>query len=105
MNRRSGRRRSLHRPQEHVLLAAERELDHAAALQRLAGDERFLVAERGVIDPQAAAADLAALDTFAAANGFSLTTVPEPAGALVIAMAACGVLQRRSRTRKASTSA
>jgi len=51
------------------------------------------------------AADLAALDTFAAANGFSLTTVPEPAGALVIAMAACGVLQRRSRTRKASTSA
>ena len=60
MNRRSGRRRSLHRPQEHVLLAAERELDHAAALQRLAGDERLLVAERGVIDPQAAAADLAA---------------------------------------------
>jgi hypothetical protein len=51
------------------------------------------------------AADLAALDAFAAANGFSLTSVPEPAGAMVIAMAACGVLQRRSRTRKASTSA
>ena len=40
----------LHRPQQHVLLAAERRLDHAARLQGLAGDERLLVAERGIVD-------------------------------------------------------
>ena len=42
-----------------MLLAAERQLDDAR-LQRLAGDERLFVAERSVVDPQAAAADLTA---------------------------------------------
>ena len=40
-----------HRPQQHVLLAAERQLDDSAGFQRLAGDERLLVAERRVVDP------------------------------------------------------
>src|SRR5271157_1460341 len=51
---------SLHRPQQHVLLAAERKLHHAPRLQGLAGDQRLFVAERRVVDPKPAPADLAA---------------------------------------------
>jgi hypothetical protein len=43
------------------------------------------------------AADLQALDSFAAANGISLSNVPEPASALVMAMGAVGLLGRRRR--------
>jgi hypothetical protein len=45
----------------------------------------------------ASAGDVAALDAFAAANGLSLPTssVPEPASAVMIVMAATGILCRR----------
>ena len=42
-------------------------------------------------------ADLAALDSFAAANGISLANVPEPASAAFVAMAGLGILCRRRR--------
>jgi autotransporter-associated beta strand protein len=41
--------------------------------------------------------DLAALDSFAAANGISLTSVPEPASAGMMVMAGLGILRRRRR--------
>jgi hypothetical protein len=41
------------------------------------------------------AADLAALDNFAAANGISLTNVPEPASAGMLIVAGLGILRRR----------
>jgi hypothetical protein len=40
-------------------------------------------------------ADLAALDSFAAANGISLETVPEPMSAGMLVMAGLGMLYRR----------
>jgi fibronectin-binding autotransporter adhesin len=43
------------------------------------------------------AADLSALDAFAAANGISLTSVPEPASMGLLAMGAIGLLHRRRR--------
>jgi arabinogalactan endo-1,4-beta-galactosidase len=43
------------------------------------------------------AADLAALDSFATANGISLTSVPEPASAGMLVMAGLGMLRRRRR--------
>ena len=43
------------------------------------------------------AADLAALDSFAAANGISLANVPEPTCAGVMVMAGMGFLRRRRR--------
>jgi len=48
-------------------------------------------------------ADLDALDSFAAANGISLTSVPEPASGALLLIASAGVLTRRSRTRKTTT--
>jgi len=42
-----------------------------------------------------AAADLAALDSFAAANGISLATVPEPACAAMMGIAGLAILRRR----------
>ena len=44
------------------------------------------------------AADLAALDSFAAANGISLAKVPEPASAGTLVMAGLGILRRRRRS-------
>jgi autotransporter-associated beta strand protein len=44
-----------------------------------------------------AAADLAALDAFAAANGISLSNVPEPASAALAVMIGIGALSRRRR--------
>jgi hypothetical protein len=44
-------------------------------------------------------ADLAALDSFAAANGISLQNVPEPACAAMIGIAGLGILQRRRSRR------
>jgi prepilin-type processing-associated H-X9-DG protein/prepilin-type N-terminal cleavage/methylation domain-containing protein len=44
-----------------------------------------------------AAADQAALDSFAAANGISLENVPEPASGVMMAIAGWGMLRRRSR--------
>jgi hypothetical protein len=41
--------------------------------------------------------DLAALDSFAAVNGISLTNVPEPASAGMMVMAGLGILRRRRR--------
>jgi hypothetical protein len=43
------------------------------------------------------AADLAALDAFAAANGISLTSVPEPMSFGILTMGAVGLLGRRRR--------
>jgi len=45
------------------------------------------------------AADLQALDDFAAANGISLTSVPEPASMGILVAAGLGVLSRRRRSR------
>jgi hypothetical protein len=47
--------------------------------------------------------DLAAVDSFAAANGFSLTSVPEPSSVALGLIVAVGVLQRRSRSRGRQT--
>jgi len=44
-----------------------------------------------------AAADLQALDSFSAANGISLTSVPEPATVGLLTIGAIGVLSRRRR--------
>jgi autotransporter-associated beta strand protein len=44
------------------------------------------------------AADIAALNAFAAANGLSLTSVPEPASAGIMLMAGMGILNRRRRS-------
>jgi len=51
------------------------------------------------------AADLAALDSFAAANGISLTSVPEPASVGISAMVMIGLLQTRLRRKPRQTSA
>lgn len=50
-------------------------------------------------------ADIAALDAFAAANGISLASVPEPASASVLAIGALGILRRRRRQTLAYTTA
>ncbi len=47
--RHAGRRARLYRAKKNVLLAAERQLDDSAGFQRLAGDERLLVAKRRVV--------------------------------------------------------
>jgi len=44
-----------------------------------------------------AAADLSALDNFAAANGISLTSVPEPASTGLLTLGVLGVMARRRR--------
>jgi autotransporter-associated beta strand protein len=44
------------------------------------------------------AADIAALDAFEAANGLSLTSVPEPATLGILTMGTIGILSRRRRT-------
>jgi autotransporter-associated beta strand protein len=44
------------------------------------------------------AADLAAIDAFAAANGLSLASVPEPVSASVLMIAGMGMLARRRRS-------
>ena len=46
------------------------------------------------------AADLAALDSFAAANGVSLINVPEPATAGMLTMIGWGILRRRRRSSR-----
>ena len=50
------------------------------------------------------AGDLAALDAFAAANGISLASVPEPASMGLVLLAGVGALSRRGRRRKFSRS-
>jgi fibronectin-binding autotransporter adhesin len=64
------------------------------------GDDFVLLAEnfnQFASQSALAAADLQALDSFAAANGISLTSVPEPASAMVITLGAVGMLARRRR--------
>ena len=46
---------------------------------------------------QTSEADVAALDAFAAANGISLTSVPEPASMGLLMVAGLGILHRRRR--------
>jgi len=46
------------------------------------------------------AADQSALDSFAAANGISLTNVPEPTSAAIFLITAMGLLQPRFRSKK-----
>jgi len=48
------------------------------------------------------AGDVAALDAFAAANGFSLANVPEPNFTALAGLVAIGALQRRARRTRAS---
>jgi len=45
------------------------------------------------------AADLAALDSFAASNGISLSSVPEPRSAAVLCLAGLAILRRQSRSK------
>ena len=45
-------------------------------------------------------ADLAALDSFAAANGISLASVPEPVSTGILAIAGLGILTRRRRSQR-----
>jgi len=45
-------------------------------------------------------ADLAAVDAFAAANGISLTSVPEPASIGLLLASSLGLLSRRKRSNR-----
>jgi len=51
-------------------------------------------ASQSAVDTQ----DLAALDSFAASNGISLVSVPEPVSGAIFALAAIGTLSRRRRS-------
>jgi hypothetical protein len=46
------------------------------------------------------AADQSALDSFAAANGINITSVPEPTSATIFLITAMGLLQPRFRSKK-----
>jgi hypothetical protein len=64
------------------------------------GDDFVLLAEnfnQFASQSSVDAADLAALNAFAAANGISLTSVPEPASLGLLVVATIGVLGRRRR--------
>jgi len=64
------------------------------------GDDFVLLAEnfnQFASQSSVSAADLAALDAFAAANGISLTSVPEPMSFGILTMGAVGLLGRRRR--------
>lgn len=63
------------------------------------GDFVLLAANfnQSAVGSAVAAADLAAVDSFAASNGISLTSVPEPASAGLLALGAVGILGRRRR--------
>jgi hypothetical protein len=54
--------------------------------------------QRSAGQSAASAADLASLDSFAAANGISLASVPEPASAWIMVTAGLGILRRRRRS-------
>jgi len=55
------------------------------------------------VDLSLPAADYAALNAFAAANGLSLTSVPEPASTAMVVMAGLGILRRRRRAARTTT--
>ena len=60
-------------------------------------DFNLLAGNFNQLASQSDAADVAALDAFAAANGLSLARVPEPASMAMMVMAGLGVLRRRRR--------
>jgi len=62
---------------------------------RVNGEDFLLLAQN--FNQFASQSDLAALDSFAAANGISLANVPEPASGVMIVMAGFGILHRRKR--------
>jgi len=67
------------------------------------GDDFVLLAEnfnQFASQSSVDAADLAALNAFAAANGISLTSVPEPASAGMLVVAGLGILRRRKRSAR-----
>jgi len=67
------------------------------------GDDFVLLADnfnQFASQSDVAAADLAALDSFAVTNGISLTSVPEPATLGLVVLAGVGALGRRNRRQK-----
>jgi len=61
-------------------------------------DFNLLAANFNQLASQSDAAYLAALNSFAAANGISLANVPEPASVAMMVIAGLGILQRRRRS-------
>ena len=64
----------------------------------LAGNFNQFVGGAGPLSP----VDLAALEAFAAANGISLASVPEPASMGLMVVAGLGILGRRRRTARSA---
>jgi len=67
------------------------------------GDDFVLLADnfnQFASQSDVSAADLSALDSFAASNGISLTSVPEPATLGLAVLAGVGALSRRARRQK-----
>jgi len=69
------------------------------------GDDFVLLADNFndfASESDVSAADLVALDSFAAANGISLTSVPEPASTGLLTLGVLSVLARRRQSRRST---